>query len=172
MSRRDLSAFLVAAVFLAFLGISFLTGFAPGLEIQRHFYGFSLEMLLILPSAFVLIGLFEAWGKKETVEKHLGAKAGFRSYIWALILGGCTLGPMIVALPVSYSLQQKGSSLRVVFTYLGAAAICRIPMTVFEASFLGITFTTIRYAVSLPLVVLSSILLGNYLENKGFKLRT
>ena len=168
---RIVPTLLITAVFLAFLGISFLTGYSPGLEIQKNFFDFSQEMLLILPCAFVLIGLFEAWVKRETVEKHLGREAGPLSYIWALILGGCTLGPMIVALPVAYALYHKGASLRVIFTYLGAAAICRIPMTIFEASFMGIIFTVVRYAVSLPLVVLSSILLGNYLEKKKFTLR-
>jgi uncharacterized membrane protein YraQ (UPF0718 family) len=171
MVKKVLPALILTAVFLLFLGISFLTGFTPGLEIQKNFFDFTREMLLILPCAFVLIGLFEAWVKKETVEKHLGREAGFRSYVWALVLGGCTLGPMIVALPVSYTLYHKGAKLSVVFTYLGAAAICRIPMTIFEASFMGVAFTLVRYAVSLPLVVFSSMLLGNFLEKRNFKLR-
>jgi uncharacterized membrane protein YraQ (UPF0718 family) len=77
----------------------------------------------------------------------------------------------MVALPVSYTLYHKGAKLSVVFTYLGAAAICRIPMTIFEASFMGVAFTLVRYAVSLPLVVFSSMLLGNFLEKRNFKLR-
>jgi uncharacterized membrane protein YraQ (UPF0718 family) len=171
MGKKVLPALILTAVFLLFLGISFLTGFTPGLEIQKNFFDFTREMLLILPCAFVLIGLFEAWVKKETVEKHLGREAGFMSYVWALVLGGCTLGPMMVALPVSYTLYHKGAKLSVVFTYLGAAAICRIPMTIFEASFMGVAFTLVRYAVSLPLVVFSSMLLGNFLEKRNFKLR-
>jgi uncharacterized membrane protein YraQ (UPF0718 family) len=171
MGKKVLPALILTAVFLLFLGISFLTGFTPGLEIQKNFFDFTREMLLILPCAFVLIGLFEAWVKKETVEKHLGREAGFISYVWALVLGGCTLGPMMVALPVSYTLYHKGAKLSVVFTYLGAAAICRIPMTIFEASFMGVAFTLVRYAVSLPLVVFSSMLLGNFLEKRNFKLR-
>ena len=167
MGKKVLPALILTAVFLLFLGISFLTGFTPGLEMQKNFFDFTREMLLILPCAFVLIGLFEAWVKKETVEKHLGREAGFMSYVWALVLGGCTLGPMIVALPV----YHKGAKLSVVFTYLGAAAICRIPMTIFEASFMGVAFTLVRYAVSLPLVVFSSMLLGNFLEKRNFKLR-
>jgi uncharacterized membrane protein YraQ (UPF0718 family) len=171
MGKKVLPALILTAVFLLFLGISILTGFTPGLEIQKNFFDFTREMLLILPCAFVLIGLFEAWVKKETVEKHLGREAGFMSYVWALVLGGCTLGPMMVALPVSYTLYHKGAKLSVVFTYLGAAAICRIPMTIFEASFMGVAFTLVRYAVSLPLVVFSSMLLGNFLEKRNFKLR-
>jgi uncharacterized membrane protein YraQ (UPF0718 family) len=171
MRKSALPALLMITAFLVFLGISSLTGFTPGLEIRKNFFTFVIDMLLILPCAFLLIGLFETWVKKETVEKHLGWEAGFMSYIWALILGGCTLGPMIVALPAASALYHKGAKLSVVFTYLGAAAICRVPMTIFEASFLGAAFTLVRYLVSLPLVVFSSMLLGSYLEKRNFTLR-
>ncbi len=43
-------------------------------------------------------------------------------------------------------------------------------MSIFEASFLGVKFTAIRILVSLPLVILSSILLGNYLTRRKFQM--
>jgi hypothetical protein len=43
-------------------------------------------------------------------------------------------------------------------------------MAVFEATFLGFKFTLIRILVSLPLVVLSSILLERYLVRSGFQM--
>lgn len=42
------------------------------------------------------------------------------------------------------------------FTYLAAATITRVPMTIFEATFVGIKFTIIRFVVSLPLLILAS----------------
>jgi len=43
-------------------------------------------------------------------------------------------------------------------------------MTIFEASFMGIKFSAIRLLVSLPLVIISSILLGDYLEKRNYKI--
>ena len=57
--------------------------------------------------------------------------------------------PLFVVLPMASDLYKKGAKLAVVLTYLGASAICRIPMTIFEATFLGVRFTIVRYAVSL-----------------------
>jgi len=54
--------------------------------------------------------------------------------------------------------------------YIGAAAICRVPMALFEISFMGVKFTTIRLLVSLPLVIITSILLGNYLNKRNYKI--
>ncbi|NIA19021.1 MAG: hypothetical protein GWP07_01085 [Xanthomonadaceae bacterium] len=162
--------FLAISVYFIFLLVSFLLGFSPGEQIGGSFFSFSIEMLKILPCAFVLIGLFEVWVKKEKVEKHLGRESGFIAYIWVILLAGTTVGGLYVAFPVAYSLYNKGAKLSVIFTYVGAAAICRIPMTIFEASFMGIRFSLIRLTISIPLVVLSSIWLGNYLEKRNYKI--
>lgn len=127
-------------------------------------------MLKIIPFAFVLIGLFEVWVKRETVEKHLGEESNFLSYFWAIVLAGTTVGGIYISLPVSYSLYKKGARLSVIFTYIGASTITRIPMTIFEASFLGVKFTVVRFLTSLPLLIISSLLLEKYLKKRGFKL--
>ena len=171
MKLKTIASITSVAVVLIFIVVSFLVDFPAGKEITHNLGSYGLEMLRVLPVAFILIGLFEVWVKRETVQRHLGEKGGFRSYIWAIVLGGLTIGPMIVSLPVAFSLRNKGARLSVVFTYIGAAAVCRIPMTILEASYLGVLFTVIRYAVSIPLIILSSWGLGTLLEKRKFALR-
>ena len=161
---------LAVAIYFVFILSSFVIGFKPGKQIGHNFISFSIEMLKLLPCAFILIGLFEVWVKKESVEKHLGKDSGMLSYIWIILLAGTTVGGLYVAFPVAYSLFKKGAKLAVIFTYIGASAICRIPMTIFESSFMGIKFSLIRLIVSVPLVILSSIWLGNYLEKKNYRI--
>jgi len=163
-----------AAGFVAyslFLMFSFLKGFEPGKKMAFNLGYFSLEMARILPPAFILIGLFEVWIKKETIEKHFGRESGLRGHIGGILLAGTTVGGLYVAFPVAYSLYRKGADLGVIFTYIGASAICRVPMTIFEASFLGIKFSIIRLSVSIPLVILSSMLLGKYLTKRGYAIK-
>ena len=169
MKRNTVITILLIASYFVFLFVAWLTGFNPGQEIGRNFLSFAIDMLKILPGAFILIGLFEVWVRRETIERHLGEESGFRGYLWAILLSSATVGGLYLALPVAYALYRKGAKLSVIFTYLGAAAICRIPMAIFEASFLGIKFTAIRWLVSLPLVIITSILLGNYLTRRGYK---
>jgi len=171
LTRRN-NIFKIAGIsaYILFISISLIIGFSPGKQIGLNFVTFSVEMLKILPCAFILIGLFEVWIKRETVEKHFGEESGIRGYIWAVLLAGTTVGGLYVAFPVAYSLYSKGAKLSVIFTYIGASAICRIPMTIFEASFLGIKFTAIRLLVSLPLVIIASILLGDYLTKRNYKI--
>ena len=168
-NKKDLIKILFVLLYFVFVIVSFIMGFKPGKQIGLNFISFSIEMLKILPCAFVLIGLFEVWVKKEKVEKHLGKESGMLSYVWVILLAGTTVGGLYVAFPIAYSLFKKGAKLSVVFTYISASAICRIPMTIFEASFMGIKFSLIRLVVSIPLVILSSIWLGNYLEKRNYK---
>ncbi len=170
VKRSELPKIIVISAYFLSILLSFAKGFGPGKQIGFNFINFSAYMLKILPCAFILIGLFEVWVKRETVEKHFGEESGLKGYLWAVLLAGTTVGGLYVAFPVAYSLHSKGARLSVIFTYLGAAAICRVPMTIFEASFLGIKFTAIRLFVSLPLVILSSILLEDYLKKTGYKI--
>jgi len=170
MTRNRIIYTAVILVYLVFLIVSFLLNFNPGKEIGYNSASFSMDMLKILPGAFILIGLFEVWVKRETVERHLGEESGIRGYIWAILLAGTTVGGIYIAFPIAYSLFNKGARLSVIFTYLGAAAICRVPMSIFEASFLGIKFTAIRLLVSLPLIIVTSMLLGKYLTRRNYRM--
>ena len=170
MKRSNRIKIASLSAYILFVFLSFLLGFAPGKEIGYNFASFFVDMLKILPGAFILIGLFEVWVKRETVERHLGEGSGIWGYLWGVLLAGITVGGVYVAFPVAYALYSKGAKLGVIFTYVSAAAICRVPMGIFEASFLGIKFTVIRLLVSLPLVVVASILLGNYLAKRNYKI--
>lgn len=158
----------LAVGYAVFIALSWILGFEPGKQVSVNFYSFFRTMILMMPVVFVLIGLFEVWVSRETIERHLGAESGIRGYCWATLLAGTVMGPLYVALPVGAALFRKGARLSVVFTYIGASGICRVPMTVFEATFLGVKFTVVRFLVSLPLVIVSAILLEKYAGGTGY----
>lgn len=170
MKRNVKIRIVYISTYVLFLVISFILGYNPGKEIAFNFISFLIYMLKILPCAFILIGLFEVWVKKESIEKHLGEESGIKGYVWVILLAGTVAGGLVVAFPIAYSLYNKGAKLSIVFSYIGAAAICRVPMTLYEASFMGIKFTMIRLLISLPLVIITSILLGDYLTKKNYKM--
>ena len=157
-------------IFSLFILVSWFCDYAPGIDIGDTFLENLQQMLFVLPCVFVLIGLFDVWVKTETVERHLGEGSGLLSYMWSILLSFTSVGGIHVALPVAHALYLKRARLSVILVYLGAAAICRIPMTLFEASFLGWRFTAIRLLVSLPLVILGSIVLAWWIGRRGFSL--
>ena len=167
--KKILKISLIVIYFL-FIGISPIFHFESGETIGKNFLTFALSMLKIVPVAFILIGLFEVWIKRETIEKHLGEDSSWIGFFWAIVLSSTTAGGLYVAFPIAAVLYKKGAKLSIIFTYLGAVSVCRIPMTIFEASFLGIKFTLVRLLVSLPLIIISSIIMGRFLTNTRFEI--
>jgi len=68
-------------------------------------------LLKILPCAFILLGLFEVWVKKEVIKKHLGEESCMKGYAWVVLLAGTIAGGLLVAFPIAYSLYNKGAKL-------------------------------------------------------------
>ncbi len=158
-------------LFAVGLGVSFLFDYAPGVRAGREFTDVIIEMLKILPCAFILIALFEQWVKREIVIRHLGNGRSVRGYLWALLLGSMVVGGLYVAFPLAYTLYKKGASLKVVFSFLGFAGVCRIPMVLFEVGFMGLKFTLIRLAVAIPLMLIAGMTLGSFLEKRGYQIK-
>ena len=163
---KKLKDYWLFIVFSILIAIGFILDLSIAHGVFDNFYSFLLTMLKFVPAVFILIGLFEVWIDKELIEKHLGENSGFLAYFWVIILASTTVGGLYVAFPVASALYKKGASPRIIFSYIGTAAICRIPMTLFEASYVGVSFTAIRWLVSIPLVIISSILMEKLISEK------
>ncbi|MFO7814344.1 MAG: permease [Halanaerobiales bacterium] len=159
-------------IFILFLIVSQVIGFEMGKVITDNFFIFARDMLLILPPAFIIIGLFEVWVSRERIESNFGSASGFKRYIYAILLAATTVGGTFVAFPVANSLYHKGADYSSIFTYITAASLVMIPMTLMEASIIGLEFTMLRIGLSLPLVVISSILLNKIFVKLEYKLPT
>ncbi len=146
--------------YVAVLVLSFAFGFGPGMTMGKNLLGFAEEMGKILPAAFLLIGLLDEWVPRAKVEELLGRESGLKGHLLAFVIAAPFAGGLYVSLPVAAALYEKGASLEVVLTFLGASTLVRIPMMIFEASFMGIGFTLARLAVSVPLVIGSSFVLA------------
>jgi len=171
MKKSKLISIILLALFFGFIGILYFIDYEGGKKTAKAFLGVLIEMLKILPCAFILIGLFEVWIKKETVIKHLGDNCGIKGYFWVLLLAGFSVGGLYVAFPLAETLSKKGASLKIIFTYLGFVGVFRIPMTIFEISFLGLPFTLVRLMVTIPLFLLIGIILGTVLKKRQYKLK-
>lgn len=170
MNRKGLIHLVTYVSFAAFIGWSFMTGQEQGLAVWGNFTKFALTMLQLLPPAFVLIGLFEVWVSREKVERNFGHAGGPMKYLWSILLAATTVGGTFVAFPVAHALHGKGARFSSILAYMSAASLVMVPMTVIEASILGIRFSLVRLLISVPLVILTSSLMGRYFEKRGYTL--
>jgi uncharacterized membrane protein YraQ (UPF0718 family) len=139
-----------------------------GLRAGESLRDFVVEMALVLPPMFILVGLFEVWVPRALVERHVGRHSGASAIPWMVLLATVQAGPLYSAFPVAVGLWRKGCAPRNVFVYLGAFSAMKIPMLTFEVAFLGWSFSLSRTLITLPVFigsafVMERLLPGDYL---------
>lgn len=153
--------FPIILLFGAFIGISYLIDFSTGENLfETTFWRFVKEMLMILPCMFVLIGLFDMWIPKKTIEKHIGKGSGWKGIGLMILLAVIQPGSLYIAFPFAHLLWKKGSSLRNIFIYVGTFSAAKIPMLTFEIGFLGLKFSILRLILTIPVFILIAIVMG------------
>jgi uncharacterized membrane protein YraQ (UPF0718 family) len=144
--------------------------FAPyGLRAGENLRSFLVELALVLPPMFLLVGLFEVWVPRAVVERHVGRSAGLAAIPWMVLFATVQAGPLYAAFPVAVGLWRKGCTPRNVFIYLGAFSAMKIPMLTFEVAFLGWQFSLARTLISLPVFIGIGVVLEKLLPS-GFVL--
>ena len=160
MSKHLIIRIFIYAGFIIAVLLGLTGQWESGQLVLNHFVAFSWELVKMLALVFILIGLFDVWVPRDMIENHLGDAKNAIAYLWALLLAMTTVGGLFVALPIAQSLEGKGASKPVVLTYLTGATIVRLPMTIFEITFIGIKFTTVRWTIAIILTILTSFLLS------------
>ena len=135
---------------------------SPGLAAQslRNWGQGLVDVLLIVPSVLVLIGLFDAWVPKEVVARNLGRTSGGAA------------GPIYAAFPIGATLQEKGARTANLVIFLGAWATIKLPMLMMESGFLGIRFALLRLVLTLPGIIACGFLMEALLSRSTSGPRT
>ena len=164
--KEIIKEYILVIAFILFSIIAYLLGFNPGIKIYSNFWMFFIEMLVFIPFLFILVGLFDVWVPKESIEKHIGKDSGIKGIFLVTLLAMLQAGPLYGAFPVAYLLYKKGASVKNLFIYLGAFSSMKIPMLGIEIGYLGLEFTILRTLVSLPLFILIGFIMEKILGSK------
>ncbi len=122
-----------------------------------------LEMLLFIPPVFVMLGLFDVWVERETIMRYMGQGSGCKGGFLAFMLGSLAAGPLYMAFPIAAMLIHKNASFLNVFLFIGAWATTKVPMLLFEAASLGLTYTLVRLAFNVCGIILIGRILDSFL---------
>ena len=147
-------------VLIVFIGLAIWT---PDIAVQSSLviWDYFKEMALIMPPVFILMGLMEVWIPKNKIQKWLGSGSGFKGAGIAFALGTLPTGPLYVAFPMTATLIRKGASITNMVIFLGSWAALKIPQLMVEIKFLGISFTLLRFGLTLLALVLIGLLMEN-----------
>ena len=149
IKRYRIALLLLAA--MAALGL-----FKPGLASRSfHHTGEAVvEMMMVIPPIFILLGIFDVWVPRQTIIGLMGDESGAKGVVLALFLGSFAAGPLYAAFPVATLLLKKGARFANIMIFTGAWATTKVPMLLFEGSSMGWPFALTRLAVNLSGIVL------------------
>ena len=105
--------------------------------------------------AFIVAGLIQHIVSKDTIERFLGNRSGFKGILLGAVAGGLIPGGPYVYLPIAASFLVGGANIGVVMAFVVAKnlwSFSRLPM---ELALLGGEITLVRFALTaaFPLIV-------------------
>jgi uncharacterized membrane protein YraQ (UPF0718 family) len=158
-------------LFLIFINI-LLTIYYPSLGSRsiRISTDSLIEMLIVVPPIFLLLGLFDVWVPRETIIALMGEKSGLIGIVLALLLGSFSAGPLYAAFPVAAVLMNKGSKFSNILLFVGAWATTKIPMLLFEASSMGWQFMLTRLIINIPGIIIMAYIVEMMISLKDKEL--
>lgn len=151
--------FRLVIVFAFVIIALYFTDTAEGIKAFNISLSNTKEMLGLIPPVFVLMGLLDAWVPKETFIRYMGEASGLKGVLTALLLGSAAAGPLYIAFPIAILLIKKKAKLAYVFFFLGVWSTTKIPLLLYEISYMGARFTAIQIAVCIPLFLLFSLII-------------
>lgn len=107
-----------------------------------------IEMVMVIPPIFILLGLLDVWVDRAMMIKYTGKGSGFKGALISFLLGAAAAGPLYAAFPVASVMIKKGSRLLNVFIFIGAWSTAKIPLLTFEAASLGLKYMLLRLSLS------------------------
>ncbi|MDR3543978.1 MAG: permease [Desulfosporosinus sp.] len=128
------------------------------------------EMILLIPPIFIIMGLMDSWVPKETLIKYMGHGSGATGLLIAFVLGTVAAGPLYVAFPMGILLLKKGAKLSNVIFFLGVWSSTKLPVVLFEVASLGVNFTLIHIAITIPLYILIAFYIEKSVSKEAISL--
>lgn len=159
---KTLKTFKWALVFAVVQGLLYAYSPEMGLKATGITWSNLLQMFMLIPPIFIIMGLMEVWVPKETLMKYMGKDAKVTGLLIAFVLGTVAAGPIYIAFPMGVLLLKKGAKLSNVIFFFGVWSSTKLPIVLFEVASFGMKFTLIHIAISLPLYLLTAY----YIERK------
>lgn len=131
-----------------FLGIGLALSFVKSRsKTKKAFRVAGKALLKTAPSLLAvlgIVGLTLGILTPETIERLVGAEAGFMATVGAAILGAMTLIPSLVAFPLAGSLLRSGATVMTISAFITTLVMVGVVTAPMEMKILGKKFTLLR----------------------------
>ncbi len=113
----------------------------------------------IIISVMILVGLASVWLKPQGIIKFLGKESGFKGLLFASVIGILLTGPLYAVFPLLKTLREKGARGASIAAIITAWGGIRLPLIPLEIHFLGLSFFFLRNFLLFLLTIPTSLLI-------------
>lgn len=156
-------AFIITVIAIGFL---ILFNRQIGLKAVNISANSFIEMMLVIPPVFLLLGLLDVWVPRETMVRFMGEGSGIKGVLLSLLIGSAAAGPLYGAFPVAAVFMKKGVKFSNILIFIGAWSTTKIPMFLFETASLGVKFAVTRLLIDIPSIIMIAFVLSKLISKE------
>lgn len=156
-------AFIITVIAIGFL---ILFNRQIGLKAVNISANSFIEMMLVIPPVFLLLGLLDVWVPRETMVRFMGEGSGIKGVLLSLLIGSAAAGPLYGAFPVAAVFMKKGVKFSNILIFIGAWSTTKIPMFLFETASLGVKFAVTRLLIDIPGIIMIAFVLSKLISKE------
>lgn len=119
-----------------------------------------INMLLVVPPIFVLIGLFDVWVPREKVIQLMGENSGIKGMLLAGFLGAFSAGPTVAAFPIAMIMMKKGAKHSNVMFFLMVWSTLKLPIVIYQVAAVGWKLATVMNVTMLVMFIIGAWVTG------------
>ena len=129
-----------------------------------------INFIFMITPVFICIGLLDAWIDKEKMIKLMGEESGIRGMLTGFIFGLVTAVPIYALLPIAGVMLKKRCRIMNILLFICSSASIRIPLLLFEISYLGWKFTATMFCLNVCIVIFIANIIERVLSGKDREL--
>lgn len=135
------------------------------IESLEFFISVIIKIIPIFILIFILLVLVDYLVKPKSIVKHLGRKAGLKGWLYSIIGGIISAGPIYMWYPLLKDIREKGGRYAFIAAFLYNRAI-KIPLLPLFIYYFGLKFATILFFWMLVFSVIQGMIVERFMEVK------
>ena len=163
---KNISAswYFLSIIILIYIVI-FLTNYNFFSSCLNFFFNILIKIIPIFILVFILMAITNYFITPAFISKHVGKNHGIRAWIFVIITGIISTGPIYMWYPLLADLKEKGLTYGLIACFLYNRAI-KIPLLPLAILYFGWKYVIVLLIVMLFISIIQGIIINKLIENK------
>ncbi len=154
--------YFLVVVMLAYL-IILIMNKSLFIESLRFFLSLLWKIALVFIGIFVLMVIIEHFVKTERIIKYFGKDAGIKGWLFAIVAGIISTGPMYLWYPLLQNMQKNKASNKFIAVFLYNRSV-KVPLLPLMIYYFGLAYTIILAAMMIAASIVQGLIVDRLMK--------